>query len=334
MRFSILSVHDHYPNEKRSVNEHYRETLENIVLAEELGFESFWVAEHHFHEYGTIPNPAVLLAAASQRTTKIGLGVAISVLPFRNPLQAAEDYSMLDNLSNGRLLLGVGSGYLGHEFSGFGVDQSKKREHFDENFFVLKKALLGEKISYSGDYNTIDSVRINVPTVKKGGPPIYIAALKKEVAYYIGKQGHCMLGIPYATVEHVNELKDVIIEYKRGWGETFPRLEPPAVNFAFHAHVAETDDDARKGGEEPFDYYVRTRLYGKSSGWEEICGRGYCVFGGINTCVNRLHEMAALGIEHVSLLMDFGYMGQEKTQKSMRIMAEKVIPKVSQGSVL
>ena len=103
MRFSILSVHDHYPNEKRSVNEHYRETLDNIVLAEELGFESFWVAEHHFHEYGTIPNPAVLLAAASQRTTKIGLGVAISVLPFRNPLQVADvslfrDYQLTQQL--------------------------------------------------------------------------------------------------------------------------------------------------------------------------------------------------------------------------------------------
>ena len=328
MRFSILSVHDHYPNEQRSVQQHYQETLENIVLAEELGFESFWVAEHHFHEYGTIPNPAVLLSAASQRTKTIGLGVAISVLPFRNPLQVAEDYSMLDNLSGGRLLLGVGSGYLSHEFEGFGLDPKNKRQHFDENLSVLKRILGGEKLSFEGEYNNINSVQINVPTVQPDGPPIYIAALKKEVAYYIGKQGHRMLGIPYATVEHLDDLGPVISEYNRGWGE-YSQETAPAVNLAFHTYVADTDAEARDGGEEPFDYYVRTRLYGKSSGWDEICDRGYCIFGGIDTCISRLERMRELGIEHVSLLMDFGYMGLEKTQKSMRTMAEKVIPALS-----
>ncbi|MEC7488674.1 MAG: LLM class flavin-dependent oxidoreductase [Pseudomonadota bacterium] len=326
MRFSLLSVHDHYPNEQRTVREHYRETIENIVLAEELGFESFWVAEHHFHEYGTIPNPAVFLSAASQNTDKIGLGVAISVLPFRNPLHVAEDYLMLDNLSGGRLLLGVGSGYLRHEFAGFGLDQNKKRDHFDENLVILKKALSGAKISFEGTYNSIDSVGINVPPTNSGGIPIYIAALKKEVAYYIGNKGHSMLSIPYATVDSLDELRSVVAEYKRGWKERKTDFPPPPINFAFHAYVAETDAAARAGGEGPFDYYVKTRLYGKSSGWEEVCKRGYCVFGGIETCISRLNQMKAIGIEHVSLLMDFGYMGKEKTQQSMRLMAEQIIP--------
>ena len=79
MRYSMFSVHDHYPAEARSVAGHYGETLDHMVLAEELGYESFWLAEHHFHEYGSVPNPAVFLAAASQRTKRIGLGVAVSV---------------------------------------------------------------------------------------------------------------------------------------------------------------------------------------------------------------------------------------------------------------
>ncbi|MFP6749730.1 MAG: LLM class flavin-dependent oxidoreductase, partial [Alphaproteobacteria bacterium] len=130
MRYSMFSVHDHYPEESRGVAEHYGETLDHIVLAEELGYESYWLAEHHFHEYGSVPNPAVFLAAASQRTTRIGLGVAVSVLPFHHPLLVAEDYAMLDVLSQGRLILGVGSGYIAHEFEGFGVAGKTKREHF------------------------------------------------------------------------------------------------------------------------------------------------------------------------------------------------------------
>ena len=328
MRYSMFSVHDHYPAEARDVARHYQETLDHVVLSEELGYETYWLAEHHFHEYGTVPNPAVFLAAASQRTKRIGLGVAVSVLPFHNPLRVAEDYAMVDILSGGRLVLGVGSGYLAHEFEGFGVAGATKREHFDENLAAVRRAFAGEAVSLQSSFNSIDGVAINILPIQRPMPPIYMAALRREAAYHIGRQGYQMLGIPYASVDDLDELAGMVADYERGWAESDADRPAPAVCFAFHTYCGETDAAARAEAEGPFDYYVRTRLYGKSAGWDEITERRYCLMGGIDTCIRRLNEMQALGIGHVALLMDFGCMGREKTQASMRRFAEKVIPAV------
>ena len=111
-----------------------------VQAADVLGFESFWIAEHHFHEYGAVPRPAIFLVAAAQATQRIKLGAAVVVLPFDNPLRTAEDFAMVDVLSNGRLVLGVGSGYLKHEFEGFGVLPEEKRGRFDEGLHVLLEA--------------------------------------------------------------------------------------------------------------------------------------------------------------------------------------------------
>ncbi len=122
MRMSIFSVQDHYPSGPRSVQQLYGEIIAQAELADRIGYDTFWVAEHHFHEYGVVPNPAVMLSSLAQRTTRLRLGTAISILTFHNPLTVAENYAMIDVLSGGRLVYGVGSGYLSHEFAGFAVD--------------------------------------------------------------------------------------------------------------------------------------------------------------------------------------------------------------------
>ena len=121
MKMSIFSVQDH-PSAPRSLGQLYGQVLEQARQAERLGYDTFWVAEHHFHEYGAVPNPAVFLAALSQQTRRLRLGTAISILTFHNPLTVAENYALVDQLSQGRLSLGVGSGYLKHEFEGYDVD--------------------------------------------------------------------------------------------------------------------------------------------------------------------------------------------------------------------
>src|SRR5437879_1146114 len=85
MRFSVFSVTDHHPELPRTIRQFYAELLDEIVVAEQLGFSAFFLAEHHFHEYGIVPAPPILLAAAGQQTTRIGLGVAVSVFPFHPP---------------------------------------------------------------------------------------------------------------------------------------------------------------------------------------------------------------------------------------------------------
>jgi alkanesulfonate monooxygenase SsuD/methylene tetrahydromethanopterin reductase-like flavin-dependent oxidoreductase (luciferase family) len=149
---SIFSVVDHYPAEPRGVAARYREIGAACELAERLGDDGFFVAEHHFHEYGVAPSPPVLLAALAQRTARIRLGPAVAVLPLHHPLHVAESYAMADLLSNGRLVLGVGSGYLKHEFAGHRIDEGEKRARFDESLAILERALTGERPSFAGRF--------------------------------------------------------------------------------------------------------------------------------------------------------------------------------------
>src|SRR5688500_10739029 len=103
--------------------------LDQVALADELGYDSVWLTEHHFDPYGgTIPNPAVFGAAIAQRTRRIRIGVAVAVLPLHDPLLLAEDYAMLDVLSHGRLELGVGRGSVQAEFRELGVPTDESAE--------------------------------------------------------------------------------------------------------------------------------------------------------------------------------------------------------------
>ncbi len=144
-RTSIFSVQDHYPGRGRSIAQLYEQVLAQAEFAEAEGYDTFFVAEHHFHEYGVVPNPLIMLSAMSQRTRRIRLGTAISILTFHDPLTVAEGYAMVDVLSGGRLTLGVGSGYLKHEFEGYGIHPAEKRERFDENLAIVEKALAGPR---------------------------------------------------------------------------------------------------------------------------------------------------------------------------------------------
>src|SRR2546423_9720063 len=131
MRSSVFSVNDHHPRLPRPVPELYGQVMRQCELAEALGYDTFFCAEHHCHEYGVVPDPAVMLSALAQRTRRIRLGSAISILTFHDPRRIAETYAMLDLMSGGGLVFRVGSGYLPHAFAGFGIDPKQKRDPFN-----------------------------------------------------------------------------------------------------------------------------------------------------------------------------------------------------------
>ena len=122
MRFYINILTTYYPDLDPPYDVYYQQILEQIELAEELGWECFMFNEHHFLGYGgLVANPAVLLAAAAARTSRIRLGPCIAILPLRHPLQSAEDYAMVDAVSGGRLEFGIGSGNTPLDYQVFDI---------------------------------------------------------------------------------------------------------------------------------------------------------------------------------------------------------------------
>jgi len=330
VKLSCFSVVDHYsgdrhPGHDRSIADQYRELLEDCVLAERLGYEIFFVAEHHFDDYGVIPNPAVWLAAAAARTSRIRLAPAIAVLPFRDPRILAEDYAILDQLSAGRLVLGVGSGYLRHEFEGFNIDGRSKRARFDESLEILRRLWRGERVRHAGLHYALDGVAINVRPYGGREPEIYIAALREEAARYIGRAGENLMTVPYATVDRFEEIGRVIDAYRRGAAEAGHR---PRSLVALHTYVAESDARARAEAEAAFDLYVATRKYAKSQTYGDILASGLSLFGSAETVIDKLVALHAMGVDHVMALYTFGDLPPERGRDSLRRLAEEVLPAV------
>jgi len=130
-----------------SAAERYRLATEQIVHAERYGFDSAWVAQHHFHEAeGGLPSPLVFLAQVAAKTSKIRLGTGIITLPLENPVRVAEDAVVLDLLSGGRLEIGVGTGGTPSSFTAFGLDSANRSEIYERHLATVRDAWAGKPL--------------------------------------------------------------------------------------------------------------------------------------------------------------------------------------------
>lgn len=154
----------------------YREALEEVVLAEELGFDSVWMEEHHGVKDHYWPSPLLVLAGFATRTSRIRLGTDVLVLPFYHPVKVAEDAAMLDVISNGRLTLGVAIGYRPDEFAMFDARLEQRGTRFEEQIAIVRRLWTEDRVSYQGRFYTLNDVCIEPKPVQAGGVPIWIGA--------------------------------------------------------------------------------------------------------------------------------------------------------------
>jgi alkanesulfonate monooxygenase SsuD/methylene tetrahydromethanopterin reductase-like flavin-dependent oxidoreductase (luciferase family) len=163
----------------------YDQAIELFVAAEELGYDSVWVAQSHFHGHGGLPAPFVFLSAVAQRTSRIRIGTALVVLPVEDPLRVAEDASVLDVMSGGRLQLGVGKGWEARTFEAFGRDIERRTDSYQEVLGALLHALEGKPIG-STDARLF-------PTSESLSQRIWEGTLTDANAEEIGRRGHGLL---------------------------------------------------------------------------------------------------------------------------------------------
>ncbi len=161
-------------------------------IAEAIGFDSFWLPESHFGGDGSIPSPLMLLAAVAGRTTTIGLGSTSYLLPIRHPIQAAEEVAVLDRMSGGRVILGVGRGFNDAIFNAFEVPAKEKRKRFKANLEIMIKAWRGEPIAYGDDAAQSDPIFLAPLPAQKPHPRIWVAAFGPLAIKQAGT-----LGLPY-----------------------------------------------------------------------------------------------------------------------------------------
>jgi alkanesulfonate monooxygenase SsuD/methylene tetrahydromethanopterin reductase-like flavin-dependent oxidoreductase (luciferase family) len=158
--------------------------------AEALGFGSFWLPENHFAPRGSLPQPLLCLAAVAARTRGLRLGTTSYLLPIRHPIQVAEEVAVLDRLSAGRVILGIGRGYRSDLFSAFAVPSREKRDRFGSAVDAMVRAWRGEPVAFGGEGGP--PVHLSPLPVQRPHPPLWVAAFGPKAVEQAGR-----LGLPY-----------------------------------------------------------------------------------------------------------------------------------------
>jgi alkanesulfonate monooxygenase SsuD/methylene tetrahydromethanopterin reductase-like flavin-dependent oxidoreductase (luciferase family) len=192
-RFGVLHNFRNPPGTGLDGPTFYRRTLDQIRLADELGYDHVWITEHHFVDDGYMPSALVVSAAIAAVTERIAIGQDVMLLPFANPVRLAEDVAVLDNLSGGRIMVGAGMGYVPSEFAGMGVPRNERRARMDDTLAVLQRAWTEDEFDFDGEVFRLSGVRVRPRPVQPGGPALWVAAMSEAGARRAARLGANLL---------------------------------------------------------------------------------------------------------------------------------------------
>ena len=346
MQFGVLVTSqpnlDVEPYPHRAV--HARVTRE-IVEADRLGYDTAWIAEHHFsNQYGVLPDPFVYLAYLAPKTTRIGLGTAVMTLPLHNPVRIVENAAFVDILSDGRLSLGLGSGYRPYEYEGFGIPFDARHDVQEEAIPLILDAFHTRKVNHEGthfQHRIEGDYEIYPASVQEPHPPFYMAAGTNRSIGIAARHG---FGLMLSTLPSFDTLAGQIALYREAMAHApAPWNANPAfgsINIARWVYVAETDAAAREESEAGIIRHLEAFLGKKTAGYlgnvsekESAAAFDYdtllestLIHGSPDTVIARIRALrAATGLD--SLLLHYPpYYGEANLLKSLRLFAETVIP--------
>lgn len=323
------------------------ETTEQIQYAEELGFVSAWLAEHHFTRYSMVPSSLILATHIAARTRKIRVGTAVLVSPLHNPLRLAEDAAMLDVTSGGRLDVGFGRGSGGYEYAGYGLDPAESAERFQDSIKIVQGLWTTPGFSYESRFNRLQDINLTPPPLQKPHPPIYIAATRTPATLeFLVSTGH---NLCIAVVQDTAAALDLCRrfgELAAAAGHHRPIGEIP---FFRYFYVAETAEQARRDTEARINWVadimqwrrniaVGSEVYQRMDDWRrqraqlpesyDYLSVNRAVIGDPDQCVAQIRELQSHGIDYFGCNFDFGGMSRDKVLRSMELFSKEVMPRL------
>ena len=341
VKFGYYILNTYVPELDGGSRDVYAKWLEQMDAAESLGFDSLWVTEHHFRHFGgQMPSPAVILAAAAQRTKKIRLGAAVSILPMHNPLRVAEEFAMVDQLSNGRLNFGAGRGMHPTEYAVFGYDWNDAQKRLPEALDIVVRAWSGEEFEWRGEHYQFPKLKVFPQPYQQPHPPIYITANRDPESFnMIGTRGYHLMTLPWiATNEEQRPRVEMYQAALRAAGHSVDDRE---VFTMYPVYVGDSDESAKA---EVVEHWHRWRGFALDAvnatpgtpahertfphlAYDAMVRDSRGVFGGAETCARILKRIIeTVGTTHIGLTFHFGGLSQDKVLKSMERCAKLVLP--------
>jgi alkanesulfonate monooxygenase SsuD/methylene tetrahydromethanopterin reductase-like flavin-dependent oxidoreductase (luciferase family) len=185
----------------------YAEHLEFIAWTETLGFRGVWLAEHHGIDDGYLPSPLVVGAAVAARTTHLRISTGVGLAPHYHPVRLAEDMAVLDVLSNGRVELALGLGYLASEAAAYGFDRRDRGRIADELLQIVRRLWLGETVTFAGEIFSIIDARVTPRPVQEPSIPLFVGAAKQPGLRRAARYGDGFIGRIASYPAYVDELR-------------------------------------------------------------------------------------------------------------------------------
>jgi alkanesulfonate monooxygenase SsuD/methylene tetrahydromethanopterin reductase-like flavin-dependent oxidoreductase (luciferase family) len=336
------------PNDELNL---YQNALNQVELADKLGYDYAWEVEHHFlDEYSHSPQPEVFLAAASQRTKRIRMGHGIIQITTNHPARVAEKVACLDLVSNGRVEFGMGESGSVQELAPFGVDMAEKREIWEEAVKCIIPMMTQEGTSFDGKYFKFPLRNVTPKPVQKPHPPLWVACSQLETIEMAGRRGIGALGFQFLTA-------DMAHAWVHAYYNAFTKRQEKLAEYQSNCNIAmvsyfmcaETDEEARRRAEGITFFQFALAFYsgsrnreraapGTVSMWDEYLkwkkanpeAQERALRGGLigspETIRNKLKRFETSKVDSIILLNQAGKNKHEHICESLELFAKEVMP--------
>lgn len=333
MRFGIF---DHLDDSGETLSRHFENRLKLVEAYDRAGFHAYHLAEHHNTPLGYAPSPSVFLSAVAQRTQKLKFGPMVYLLPLYHPLRLIDEICMLDQMSEGRFLYGVGRGISPIEVGFYGVDFATGAAQFREAFEVIQLGFTEDRLTYHGKFYDFDNVPLAMKPYQKPYP---------ELWYGLGNPA----SIPWAAENAANwvvrrpapQVRETIEAYRAEWKKLGRDAKDlPLMGVNRHIIIAETEAAAKETADRAYpawrhhmgqlwhEYNVPFPLEAAlPPEFETVCQHGDAIAGTPDQVRKYIaHEIEATGVNYYVCDFVFGRMTQEEAMRSVNLFAKEVMP--------
>jgi len=332
----------------------YNEYLDQLLYAEELGFDGVCVNEHHQNAYGLMPSPNLMASILARQTTRVKIAVVGNALPLYNPpTRVAEEFAMIDCLSGGRLIAGLVVGG-GPEYYSFSMNPAHARERFQEAHDLILRAWTEPgPFEYYGKHYKLRYVNSWPKPVQQPHPEIWIpGAGSLETVEFVARNHYAYMGIPYFHIDVFERMFNMMRDACQREGY---EADPLQLGWLEPIYVAETDAQARKEYEEHFWYFVKRLLPGINTNppgyttlrsyenmlkgaktfainletWDEVVEGQYAIVGSPDTVAEKLTEnLHRLGTGNLLGLFQLGTLPNHLARRNLELFGTEVMPRL------
>lgn len=339
-----IGVFDHLDKRAEPLGQFYEDRLALTRAYDAAGFYSYHIAEHHATPLGMAPSPNVYLAAVARETTKLRFGPLVYLLPLYHPVRLIEEIAMIDNLSNGRLDMGVGRGISPYEVGSYDLDPADTRDMFAEGLDLLLAGLAApDRLDHHGKRYSVRDVPIELHPVQKPFPPLWYGAGNETGALVAARYG-----MHFVTLGDDARCTGLIARFREMWAAekdnplraTGPT--EPLIGVGRHLFLADTDAEAERIAAQAYaHWYAALAKLWRDHGANPVTGMmidnypdarrgGQCVVGTPDTVrAELIAQIEDVGYNYPVCQIAWGDLGHARERRSLELFVDEVMPAIA-----